>query len=161
MPLAATYAHTNIVARDWQTLARFYETVFGCESLPPERHYEGDWVRDVTGLTGELRIDGIHLRLPGHGPKGPTLEIFQYNEAAENLPPAANRLGFAHLAFHVPDVDAAREAVLEAGGKDLGKVHRMDVPGAGHITLVYLTDPEGNIVELQTWSDETDGAPLP
>ncbi len=28
---------------------------------------------------------------------------------------------------------------------------RTDVPGRGFLIAVYLTDPEGNIVELQKW----------
>jgi len=150
MTLDARYVHTNIVARDWRALARFYEDVFGCEPLPPQRHYEGDWVTRVTAIEN-VRLDGMHLRLPGHGPNGPTLEIFQYHPHEEVPPPAANRLGFAHIAFHVQDVAAAREAVLRAGGAELGQLHSMEVPGAGAITLVYLTDPEGNIIELQNW----------
>jgi predicted enzyme related to lactoylglutathione lyase len=60
--------------------------------------------------------------------------------------------GFVHIAFHVDDVPTARAAVLAGGGRDLGKLHSMEVPGAGTITLIYMTDPEGNIIELQHWS---------
>ena len=35
------YVHTNIVAHDWRALAGFYETVFECRPMPPERHYSG------------------------------------------------------------------------------------------------------------------------
>jgi len=152
MAVSCKYVHTNIVARDWKRLADFYENVFGCVPVPPPRDYAGDWITDVTSI-GDVTIQGMHLRLPGYGEHGPTLEIFQYSKTADaELPPAANRKGFAHIAFHVDDVIAARESVLAAGGADLGKLHTMDVPGAGTITLVYLTDPEGNIVELQHWA---------
>lgn len=144
------YAHTNLVAKDWRALARFYQDVFDCRPLPPERDYHGRWIADVTALE-DVSLAGIHLRLPGHWDHGPTLEIFSYSRHKECGPPAANRLGFAHIAFHVDDVASARAAVLAAGGSDLGKMHTMDVPGAGTITLVYMTDPEGNIVELQNW----------
>jgi hypothetical protein len=30
----------------------------------------------------------------------------------------------------------------------------LDIPGAGRVTFVYLTDPEGNIIELQHWAEE-------
>jgi predicted enzyme related to lactoylglutathione lyase len=52
----------------------------------------------------------------------------------------------------VKDVAAAREAVLEAGGGALGDLVSVEIPDAGVITVVYLTDPEGNIIELQQWS---------
>lgn len=152
MAVQARYTHTNIVARDWRALAKFYEDVFGCVPLPPERNYRGDWINDVTALPGDVSLAGMHLRLPGHGSTGPTLEIFEYNHQAQRPPTAANMPGFAHIAFHVDDVPAARTAVLAAGGHDLGKLHSMEVPGAGAITLIYMTDPEGNIIELQHWS---------
>ena len=36
MTISAKYTHTNLVARDWKKLARFYEEVFGC--LPWRRY---------------------------------------------------------------------------------------------------------------------------
>jgi predicted enzyme related to lactoylglutathione lyase len=33
--MRARYAHTKLIARDWQRLARFYERVFGCVRVPP------------------------------------------------------------------------------------------------------------------------------
>jgi catechol 2,3-dioxygenase-like lactoylglutathione lyase family enzyme len=149
--MPARYAHTNIVARDWRALADFYIDAFGCEPLPPERDLSGAWLDAATGLEG-ARLRGIHLRLPGHGPEGPTLEIFQYDAPAEGAAsPVANRLGYGHLAFAVDDVPAALDRVLALGGARLGTVSRTTIPGAGPLELVYTRDPEGNVIELQRW----------
>ena len=78
-----TYKHTNIIARDWKTLAVFYEKVFGCVRVPPERNLSGEWLEKGTGVPG-ARLTGVHLRLPGHGEDGPTLEMFQYSEMLPN-----------------------------------------------------------------------------
>ena len=150
-PLKARYAHTNLVARDWKRLARFYEEVFGCVPVPPERNARGAWADRVTGLK-DVHVRGMHLRLPGGGDGGPTLEIFEYAAPADGPAPAVNRPGFAHLAFEVEDVDAARETVRAAGGRDYAERVSVDIPGAGTITLIYVADPEGNILELQKWS---------
>jgi len=105
---------------------------------------------DLTGLE-QAWIRGRHLRLPGGGSDGPTLEIFQY-EAQPGVPAAAaNQPGFAHIAFEVDDVEAALDAVEAAGGGALGETVTIEVKEAGKITLVYATDPEGNLVELQSW----------
>ncbi len=150
MAVNARYVHTNLVARDWRRLAEFYERAFDCRRLPPERDLSGAWVDRLTGLEG-AHIRGVHLRLPGWGPDGPTLEIFQYNFLAPHEPPAANRPGFGHIAFAVEDVAAAQASVLEEGGGKLGELQTVDIPDVGAITLVYMTDPEGNLVELQRW----------
>jgi len=85
----ARYAHTNLIARDWRSLARFYTDVFGCVIVPPERDYSGPELAAGSGVRG-ARLQGAHLRLPGHGGEGPTLEIFQYSELASALEPVAN-----------------------------------------------------------------------
>jgi predicted enzyme related to lactoylglutathione lyase len=35
----AKYVHTNLIAKDWKRLSGFYETVFGCVAVAPERDY--------------------------------------------------------------------------------------------------------------------------
>ena len=151
MTANARYVHTNLIAQDWQRLAQFYEQVFGCTPVPPERELAGQWLEDGTGVAG-AEIRGIHMRLPGYGDEGPTLEIFQYSRQEQRPETAINRPGFAHIAFAVDDVEAAKEAVLAAGGGTVGQVVSLEVPDAGTVTFVYLTDPEGNILELQRWS---------
>jgi predicted enzyme related to lactoylglutathione lyase len=151
--ISAQYVHTNLVSKDWKRLAAFYEGVFGCVPIPPERDLSGKWIEAVTGVPG-ARIQGMHLRLPGYGNEGPTLEIFQYNRLADESPPAVNRQGYAHIAFAVNDVAVARAAVLAAGGGMVGEILSMEIPGKGGITFVYVTDPEGNVIELQRWSNQ-------
>jgi catechol 2,3-dioxygenase-like lactoylglutathione lyase family enzyme/uncharacterized damage-inducible protein DinB len=147
-PDGRRYVHTNLVARDWRALGRFYEDTLGCVPLAPERDLSGDWLDHATGIAG-ARIRGAHYRLPGAGAAGPTLEIFQYEPPEEAPPPPANRPGFGHIAFVVPDVAAARDAVIAAGGQAVGSVESVDIQGAGRITFTYVRDPEGNIIELQ------------
>jgi predicted enzyme related to lactoylglutathione lyase len=74
MPIRAKYVHTNLIARDWKRLVRFYCEVFGCEPKGPERDMSGAWLDDVTSLR-DAHLTGVHLRLPGYGDDGPTLEI--------------------------------------------------------------------------------------
>ena len=143
------YVHTNIVARDWRRLAVFYSEVFGCTPVSRDMDLSGQWLDKVTGIEG-ARIRGVHLRLPGHGENGPTIEIFQYAEQLESLEKLPNRPGLGHLAFAVEDVEAVKEAVLEAGGGMVGEVAGIEVTGVGSIEFAYLTDPEGNIIEIQS-----------
>ncbi len=156
--MKARFAHVNLVARDWRKLAAFYERAFGCLPVPPERDLRGPWLEKATGLAG-AHIRGQHLRLPGGGENGPTLEIFEYEPAGTGAHPGlaasasqVNRPGFGHLAFAVEDVTEARKAALAAGGGEVGPITTVPIPGAGTITFVYLTDPEGNILELQRWA---------
>lgn len=148
--MKATYKHTNIISRNWRELARFYEEVFGCLPVPPERHLSGEWLSRGTGVKA-ASFSGVHLRLPGHGENGPTLEIYQYARNEDRAPAAANREGISHLAFEVEDVDTAVSEVLANGGSMIGDITSAPVDGVGMLTFVYMSDPEGNIIELQSW----------
>lgn len=146
----ARYAHTNLIARDWHALARFYVDTFGCRVVPPERHYSGAALDAGTGLT-DVTLAGVHLRLPGCGSDGPTLEIFTYSALAAGPVPAVNRPGFGHIAFQVESVLDARAAVLAAGGRAVGEVVVLTTSAGTQVEWCYVTDPEGNIIELQRW----------
>ncbi len=78
MNMKTKFKHANIVAADWRRLAQFYEEVFGCTPVPPERHLGGEWLSKGTGVAN-AQFSGAHLRLPGYGEEGPTLEIYQYS----------------------------------------------------------------------------------
>ncbi len=152
MSIQAKYAHTNLIAQDWQSLARFYQEVFGCVPVPPERDFQGEKLEAGTGIPG-AHLRGVHLRLPGYGDNGPTLEIFTYNLLEERGKTAVHRPGFGHIAFGVEDVAAAQQAVLQAGGHKVGEIVTLQVATGAKVTWCYVTDPEGNIIELQAWSD--------
>ena len=151
------YVHTNLIARDWRALAGFYQRVFGCEPVPPERDFAGPELEAGTGVP-EATLQGIHLRLPGHGADGPTLEIFTYSRSADGPPAAVNRPGFGHIAFAVPSVADVRTEVLQAGGRAVGDIVTLTTATGDRVTWCYVTDPENNVVELQSWA--TDGSNL-
>jgi catechol 2,3-dioxygenase-like lactoylglutathione lyase family enzyme len=147
----ARFGHVNLIARDGPALAAFYARVFGCIPVPPPRDYRGPDLDAGTGLT-DAHLTGVHLRLPGHGDDGPTLEIYTYDVLEPGLPPAPNRPGFGHVAFVVPDVAAAHAAFLAAWGAPHGEIVTLTTAAGARVTWAYVRDPEGNLVELQSWA---------
>ena len=63
-----------------------------------------------------------------------------------------NRPGFGHIAFEVESVAEARQEVLREGGGEVGEVVTLTTADGRRVTWCYLADPEGNIIELQSWS---------
>jgi catechol 2,3-dioxygenase-like lactoylglutathione lyase family enzyme len=151
MIAGAKFSHVNVIARDWRALAKFYADVFGCERVGAERDLSGEALQRGTKVA-QAELRGVHLRLPGDS-SGPTIEIFSYDPAEDSPASGPNRRGFRHIAFLVPDVTAAREAVLRAGGADHGEMATTAAGDGSFLTWIYMRDPEGNLFELQA-SDE-------
>jgi len=78
--------------------------------------------------------------------------VFQYSELATDVERAVNRPGFAHIAFSVASVPAARAEVLAHGGAPIGEVVTLTTATGDRVTWCYVADPEGNALELQSWS---------
>ena len=86
MALQAKYVHTNLIARDWHALADFYQRVFGCIPVPPERDLSGPNIEAGTGLPS-AHLRGMHLRLPGYGDSRPHAGNLQLHTCWKIDPP--------------------------------------------------------------------------
>ncbi|HDS1737946.1 VOC family protein [Pseudomonas sp. BP8] len=146
------YSHTNLVATDWKRIANFYINVFDCVQVGPIRRLRGDAIAAGTGLD-DPEIEGVHLRLPGNGNDGPTLEIFQYKKISCEAERVANSRGLTHLAFEVADMEDVCSKVIRNGGWMLGSLARQLIVGVGTCTFIYVRDPDRNIIEIQVWEE--------
>lgn len=141
------YAHTNLIAADWRSLADYYVRTFGCRKLKPVRDLSGPELEAGTGVE-RAHLTGVHLLLPGGGPLGPTLEIYSYHPNAPHQPRPVHQPGLGHLAFHVLDLPAVLQRVRAHGGQLLGEVVTTSVDHEREVHWCYTRDPEGNVVEL-------------
>jgi GNAT superfamily N-acetyltransferase len=113
-------------------LASFYQEVFGCTPVPPERHLAGPELEAGMGLSG-ARVSGIYLRLPGWGDAGPTLEIFQYGELGPDLPRAVNGPGSTVRQAAEADAPAATEVLRRS------------------ISTLCIADHHNDPIRLESW----------
>ena len=51
-----------------------------------------------------------------------------------------------------PDVSAASKEVITHGGRTVGEIITLTTKVGTKVTWCHMTDPEGNIIELQSWS---------
>ena len=144
------YAHTNLIAKDVSRMISFYRDVLHCTSIGETRDLSGEWVDRLTGIPG-AHIFGEHLALPGYPDGGPTLEIFGYDSVLSHTAESVNASGFTHIAFAVDSVAETLKLVLLHGGGQIGELIESRYADGRTLTAVYATDPEGNILELQSW----------
>jgi glyoxylase I family protein len=151
MPISCTYLHTNLTVKDIEKMKAFYENVFGCVSVREIQQLTGKWIEGITSVKdGEIKY--VHLRFPGHGSNGPELELIEYVNPTKEYEITPNTLGFGHISFSVENVHEALKQVVQAGGGSVGDVVTVEVPKRGLLTEVYATDPEGNVIELQSYA---------
>ncbi|MEM6634494.1 MAG: VOC family protein [Pseudomonadota bacterium] len=137
--------HVSLTARDADRLAAFYRNTFGFVDRRPAKQLSGERVARGNGLANSC-IYVIWLTLTDDS--GPFLEIMEYSERIDRPKPAVNEPGFGHLAFAVPDLTETVQKVLKFGGTLQGEVTNFGTDEKPHL-IVYVRDPEGNILELE------------
>jgi catechol 2,3-dioxygenase-like lactoylglutathione lyase family enzyme len=137
--------HVNLTARDAQALASFYTQTFEFAPGRPPQRLSGDSVARGNGLAGS---DSLVIRLDLDDLGGPFLEIMEYTQTLDRPWPAVSQPGYGHLAFEVADLDQTVETVLRFCGSLQGEVTHLG-PADAIVRVVYVRDPEGNILELE------------
>jgi catechol 2,3-dioxygenase-like lactoylglutathione lyase family enzyme len=111
------------------------------------------WYLDAFGLEVQLEFALEHVDFRGvmlRSPEGYRIELLHRGgstvglQAASPVEAALTR-GFGHVAFDVPDVDTAYDALLAAGATERMSPRPSPEPG---VRMAYVADPEGNLIEL-------------
>ncbi|MEI2810199.1 MAG: VOC family protein [Nocardioides sp.] len=124
--------HVGLTVGDLAAMTRWYADAFG---LAVEFEFALDQF-DFTGVM--LRGGGYRVELLARVGSVPGLQ-------AANPIEAALTRGFGHIAFDVPDVDTAYNALIAVGATDRMSPRPSPEPG---VRMAYIADPEGNLIEL-------------
>jgi predicted enzyme related to lactoylglutathione lyase len=71
-----------------------------------------------------------------------------FSKTVERPTPAVNETGYAHLALEVDDLHDTVSTVVRSGGSLQGEITNFGTQDQPHL-IVYVRDPEGNILELE------------
>jgi lactoylglutathione lyase len=130
--------HVGLSVGDLDAMSEWYVKAL-------ELEVEFEFALDHVDCRGVM-LRSVHLS----GGEGHRLELLHRPESVAGLQ-AANPVeavlirGFGHLAFDVPDVHAAYDALLAAGASDRMSPRPSPEPG---VRIAYVADPEGNLLEL-------------
>ena len=137
--MSATVHHIGLQVTDIDRAGAFYEAALGARWLVLPLTFEGEGAEQAMGHAG------VTLRLAMLGLGDAMLELFEF--VGDVVPEWAQRSTggrLPHLAVQVDDTDAALTRVEAAGGKRLWPA----VDRFGRARVVYVEDPDGNVVEL-------------
>ncbi|HEY0642914.1 MAG TPA: VOC family protein [Nocardioides sp.] len=125
--------HVGLAVADLPAMTRWY-----CEALDLDIEFQ--FALDQVDLRGAMlrsasgyRIELIH--------RSGSVAGLQASSPVE----AALTRGFGHVAFDVPVVDEAYDALVAAGATDRMSPRPSPEPG---VRMAYVADPEGNLIEL-------------
>jgi lactoylglutathione lyase len=137
--MSATVHHVGLQVSDIDRAGAFYVAALGARWMVMPLAFEGD------GAAQAMGHEGAKLRLAMLGLGEAMLELFEFT--GDDVPEWARRPRdgrLPHLAVLVEDTDAALERVEAAGGRRIWP----EVDRFGRARVVYVTDPDGNVVEL-------------
>jgi catechol 2,3-dioxygenase-like lactoylglutathione lyase family enzyme len=139
-------AHTGITVVDLERSLSFWRDVLGFDVVLRDE-VAGETLEQITGVRGGALSIAL-LDVPGGGGQ---IELLEFTEPADrrHLRPRPSDVGSLHVALFVDDIEAVvRECAAAAGWRSNGTPRaRKEGPAKG-ITFLYMTDPDGTIVEL-------------
>jgi catechol 2,3-dioxygenase-like lactoylglutathione lyase family enzyme len=112
----------------------------------------GEWLDRAVNLKN-AEINSIELTLPGYDEGYPYLEIFSYSDITLRESWSSNTTGYSHLSFEVEDVDLIYNKAILNGAQKYGELTKKEFK-SGTLTFVYIKDPDGNIIEIENWTEK-------
>jgi lactoylglutathione lyase len=131
-----TFSHVGQCVRDLDATRAFYVEVLEFEEVM-DMDVSGSPSATLLRLPDPVGLRAVYLKRDGF-----VLELLAFTEP-EPLPPRARPMiepGLTHVSVGVDDLDETCAAVVEHGGTVLSESR---LP-----TAVFVTDPDGQIVEL-------------
>lgn len=141
--------HLNIVVSDLDRAVAFFLLFGFSEGLGAE--LDTAFLEVLSGIAG-AKGKFVTLRHPG---SNVAIELLQFETdgAADPLLGRADRIGLRHLAFAVTDIDAVVAKLAAQGVEFLSPVQTWRKTGK---RLVYCYGPDGILLELAEYPDESD-----
>ncbi len=135
------YHHIALRVADIEAAGRFYVDAFDAHWKTKPALYEDEFAGVVMGGVPNCRFKVAIMGLDTG-----VIELFEFLEpVVETSTAPAPERGLLHFCIQVEDVAAALERVEAAGGKRHWPGVETVYPG---IDVIYVTDPDGNVVEL-------------
>lgn len=132
--------HSGLRVSDLERAAQFYIDALDGHWMVKPYTIEGEFASIITAGPR-----GVAFRVGWIGFDPGCIELFEFIEPAHGMEPVhATRGNIIHIGFQVEDVGATVHKVERAGGRRLWP----EVVPFGTAEVIYVLDPDGNVIEL-------------
>jgi catechol 2,3-dioxygenase-like lactoylglutathione lyase family enzyme len=137
--MSATVHHVGLQVSDIDRAGAFYVAALGARWMVMPLAFAG------AGAVQAMGHEGVELRIAMLGLGDAMLELFEFTgDAVPEWAGRARDARLPHLAVQVDDTDATLARVEAAGGRRIWP----EVDRFGRARVIYVQDPDGNVVEL-------------
>jgi len=140
--------HYGISVSSIDDVVPFYRDALGLEEVASRRYEQGGQNSEALGTLADVSPTAFEFVLLKAGDVHIELIEFESRDNENTGKGNPTTVGESHICFSVPDLD---EAMRELG--DDADIVGSTAQFHDGSRLVYLTDPEGNVVELTEWGD--------
>ncbi len=151
--LAKALDHVAVTVRDLEVSLAFYQGQLGLQEVARHR-LEGEGISTMAGIEGVVMQV---VRLVSPGTPGIQIDLQQYLAPEGKV--ADSELGDirnTHIGFEVDDLDTAYERLSGNGVEFVSRPVTFDLGEEGTISVVFLKDPDGAILELSEIKSQAD-----
>ncbi len=134
--------HLGLCVSDWERSLRFYRDLLGFR-------YVSELQIGGAPTTTLLQLAEVSLRAIYLERDGTRIELLHYavpGHQGSGQPRPMNQLGLTHLSLRVDDLAATLDELRKAGVSIIERT-RIDLPDF-HAAAVFVTDPDGTLIEL-------------
>jgi catechol 2,3-dioxygenase-like lactoylglutathione lyase family enzyme len=146
----AALVHVDLVVRDLKRSMKFYVDLFGC-TVVEDAVLTGAVVDFYSrGKAASMRIVLLKV-MPSMLMMGMMIELMEFTPKVASEPVVIRDASEAplpsilNLTFLVDDIAAVLE---KSGAKPISPVIEISLPKSGDARLVFIRDPDGNLIEL-------------
>lgn len=140
--------HVDLIVRDMEVSRPFYERLGF--SVVEDATVQGAAVEFYSkGAAESMRL--VMLEPAGGISGGAMIELMEFTtESGRDFPVAygAESPSIRNFTMMVDDLDATLDTLAKAGVKPASRIIRMRLPKLGSSRIVFVHDPDGNLIEL-------------
>lgn len=133
-----SFRHFGVIVKNIEDSLYFFDVFFGLKVWKREIEY-GECIDNIIGMS-KIKVEWVKLK----SSEGTILELLQYHSHPDIEKIDVPRIGAAHIAITVSNIDSIYEKLTSSGYK----CNKPQLSSDGKVKALYCYGPDGITLEL-------------